>query len=559
MSTHGPKFRDISGMTLQFILVILFTALQLILSPSGCIAADTAAPAKSQLSVPEKSTVTLDDKELFAVRGIGAITSEVRANFISERIKKAAEDLTIRTDSIKTVDADISTDVVTGDMTLLSILDQDAANTGRTRQELAGEYAETIRTSIEGYRADYSRESILYAAGYTVVAAIIGILLIFLMNRLFRKLNILIDTRYKDKLRSIQIKSIEIIQVDRVRAFVHGTARFIHFALILILVYAFFNFTLGMFPWTRPLAGRIFSLVLNPLQVMGTGIMNEIPKLLFIVVLVIVTRYALKIMHLLFDHIEQGTITFSGFYPEWAKPTYRILRFLVIAFAAVVAFPYVPGSDSPAFKGVSLFLGVLFSLGSQSTVSNILAGFTMTYRRLFKVGDRVKIDDILGDVTRIRLQVTHLKTVKNEEVIVPNSTILNSNVTNYSSLVEEKPLILHTSITIGYDAPWRQVHALLLMAAERTPGLLREPAPFVLQKSLDDFYVTYELNVSTDTPHTMSKLYSGLHQNIQDCFNEFSVQIMSPNYEADREVPTVVPKERWFAAPAAGTEDTIKE
>jgi small-conductance mechanosensitive channel len=264
-------------------------------------------------------------------------------------------------------------------------------------------------------------------------------------------------------------------------------------------------------------------------------------------------------MHLLFDHIEQGTITFSGFYPEWAKPTYRILRFLVIAFAAVVAFPYVPGSDSPAFKGVSLFLGVLFSLGSQSTVSNILAGFTMTYRRLFKVGDRVRIDDILGDVTRIRLQVTHLKTVKNEEVIVPNSTILNSTVTNYSSLVEEKPLLLHTSLTIGYDAPWRQVHALLLMAAERTPGLLREPAPFVLQKSLDDFYVTYELNVATNTPHSMATFYSGLHQNIQDCFNEYGVQIMSPNYEADRSEPTIVPKERWFAAPAAGTEDTIKE
>jgi len=559
MIAHGPKSLDITGTTLHFILVILFTALQLILTPSGCIAADTAAPAKSQLSVPEKSPVMLDNKELFAVRGIGAITSEMRANFISARIKKAAEDLTIRTESIKAVDAEISTDIVTGDMTLISILDRDASETGQTRQELAGKYAGTIRTSIESYRVDYSRESMLYAAGYTVVAAIIGILLIFLINRLFRKLNILIDTRYKDKLRSIQIKSIEIVQVDRVRAFVHGTARFIHFALILILVYAFFNFTLGLFPWTRPLAGRIFSLVLNPLQVIGTGIMNQIPNLLFIVVLVFITRFALKIMRLLFDHIEQGTITFSGFYPEWAKPTYRILRFLVIAFAAVVAFPYVPGSDSPAFKGVSLFLGVLFSLGSQSTVSNILAGFTMTYRRLFKVGDRVKIDDILGDVTRIRLQVTHLKTVKNEEVIVPNSTILNSTVTNYSSLVEEKPLILHTSITIGYDAPWRQVHALLLMAAERTPGLLREPAPFVLQKSLDDFYVTYELNVSTDTPHIMSKLYSGLHQNIQDCFNEYGVQIMSPNYEADRSESTIVPKERWFAAPAAGPEVIMQE
>ncbi len=541
-----------------FILVILFTALQLMLTPCGCMAKDKAPPAKPQLSVREISPVTLDGKELFSVRGIGAFSSEVRAHFISGRIKKAADDLTVRTDSIKAVDGDISTDVVTGDLALMSVFDSDALERGQTRQELAGEYVGAIRTSIERYRTDYSRETILYAVGYSVVAAIIGILLIFLLNRLFRKLNILIDTRYKDKLHSIQIKSLELVQVDRVRAFVHGTARFIHFALILILLYAFLNFTLGLFPWTRPLAGRILSFVLDPLQVMGTGIMNEIPKLLFIVVLAIVTRYALKIMRLLFDQIEQGTITFSGFYPEWAKPTYRILRFLVIAFAAVVAFPYVPGSDSPAFKGVSLFLGVLFSLGSQSTVSNILAGFTMTYRRLFKVGDRVRINDILGDVTRIRLQVTHLKTVKNEEVIVPNSTILNSTVTNYSSLIEEKPLLLHTSLTIGYDAPWRQVHALLLMAAERTPGLLREPAPFVLQKSLDDFYVTYELNVATNTPHSMATFYSGLHQNIQDCFNEYGVQIMSPNYEADRSEPTIVPKDRWFAAPADGAEDTMR-
>ncbi|MBP1753213.1 MAG: MscS Mechanosensitive ion channel, partial [Geobacteraceae bacterium] len=228
----------------------------------------------------------------------------------------------------------------------------------------------------------------------------------------------------------------------------------------------------------------------------------------------------------------------------------RIFRLLIVAFAVIVAFPYIPGSESPAFKGVSLFLGVLFSLGSQSTVSNILAGFTLTYRRLYKVGDRVRIDDIVGDVTMIRVPVTHLKTVKNEEVIIPNSTILNSNVTNYSSLSMETGLILHTTVTIGYDAPWRQVHALLLMAAERTPGLLKDPPPFVFQKSLDDFYVSYELNVYTDMPHAMGRLYSDLHQNIQDCFNEYGVQIMSPNYEADRPEAPIVPKERWYEAPA---------
>jgi small-conductance mechanosensitive channel len=221
----------------------------------------------------------------------------------------------------------------------------------------------------------------------------------------------------------------------------------------------------------------------------------------------------------------------------------------------VVAFPYIPGSESSAFKGISIFLGVLFSLGSTSFIANILAGYTLTYRRVFKIGDRVKIADFIGDVVETKLQVTHLHTVKNEEIIVPNSMIVNGHVINYSSLAREKGLILHTSVTIGYDAPWRQVHAMLLMAAEKTPGLLREPAPFVLQKSLGDFYVDYELNVYTDKPLEMAKLYSELHQNIQDFFNEYGVQIMSPAYESDPDRPKFVPKEKWYAPPAKPPDD----
>jgi small-conductance mechanosensitive channel len=179
-----------------------------------------------------------------------------------------------------------------------------------------------------------------------------------------------------------------------------------------------------------------------------------------------------------------------------------------------------------------------------------LAGYTLVYRRVFKVGDRVKIADFMGDVMEIRLQVTHLRTIKNEEIVVPSSMIINSHVINYSSLARQQGLILHTAVTIGYDAPWRQVHALLLMAAEKTPGLLREPAPFVLQTSLDDFYVSYELNAYTDNPLTMIQVYSDLHENIQDAFNEYGVQIMSPSYRFDPERPKVVPKDQWYAAPS---------
>lgn len=535
----------------NIIVIIIISVLQSICAPCYGVPPVQAPPGKAQPASPKKSPVMFAGKELFPVLGMGSFSPEDRATSISARMKNIAEDLAIRTDSIKTVDEDSSTYVVTGDTIILSVTDRDAAEYGRTRQDLAGEYAGKIRAAIERYRADYSRESILYALLYTLIATVICSLLLLLVCRLFRMLHNLIETRYKERLHAIHIKTIEIVQVQRVRAIVDGAVKFFRLGIILVIAYTFIHVVLGFFPWTRSIADQILGFVLAPLKVIGTGIIKDIPNLLFIVALVFITRYLLKFMQMFSTQVEQGNITFSGFFPEWAKPTYKIIRFLVIAFAAVVAFPYVPGSNSPAFKGVSIFIGVLFSLGSQSTISNILAGLTMTYRRLFKVGDRVRIGDIVGDVADIRLQVTHFRTVKNEEVIVPNSTILSSNVTNYSTLRKEKALILYTSVTIGYDTPWRQVHALLLMAAARVPGLLRDPAPFVLQKSLEDFYVRYELNVYTDTPHMMALLYSEMHKNIQDCFNEYGVQIMSPNYEADRAVSTVVPKESWYAAPAA--------
>ena len=212
--------------------------------------------------------------------------------------------------------------------------------------------------------------------------------------------------------------------------------------------------------------------------------------------------------------------------------------------------PYLPGSGSEAFKGVSLFAGVVFSLGSSGVISNIMAGYSLTYRRAYKVGDWVQIGDTIGHVETIRLQVTHVRSPKNEEVIIPNSLILNNSVTNYSSLARKRGLILHTTVGIGYETPWRQVEAMLLVAAERTPGLLREPPPFVLHRTLGDFCVNYELNVYCDRPSEQMPLYTELHRNILDVFNEHGVQIMTPAYEGDPAEPKVVPKDKWFESPA---------
>jgi small-conductance mechanosensitive channel len=223
-----------------------------------------------------------------------------------------------------------------------------------------------------------------------------------------------------------------------------------------------------------------------------------------------------------------------------------------VVFALVVAYPYIPGAESPALRGLSLFFGILLSVGSSSTISNIIAGYSLTYRRMFKVGDRVRIDHVTGDVVEVRLLVTHLHTIKNEEVIVPNSKILGNEVVNYSSLARARGLILHTTVGIGYETPWRQVVAMLRMAASRTPGLLEDPEPFVLQTALADFAVTYELNAYCDNAQAMTALYSDMHRNILDVFNEYGVQIMTPAYEGDPAEPKIVPKELWYAPPAVG-------
>ena len=254
--------------------------------------------------------------------------------------------------------------------------------------------------------------------------------------------------------------------------------------------------------------------------------------------------YVMKFVRMLAREFERGNIRIRGFYPEWIQPTYRIIRFLLIAFTVVLIYPFLPGENSPAFKGVGIFLGVLFSLGSTSAVANVVAGIMLTYTRGFRTGDWVKIGDNIGEIVSQNLLATHLQTFQKEEVVIPNSVVLTSHVVNYSLVGQTEGVLLHTSATIGYDTPWRTVHQLMIEAALKTPDILPEPAPFVLQKALDDSYVQYEINAYTRNPHAMFITYSNLHANIQDCFYAAGVEIMSPVYHSLRDGnKTAIPAE----------------
>lgn len=516
---------------------------------SNTLAATSSPPEPADASVAGYPVV-LGDKVLFYVRAVQAYSGDHRAAAISGRLKTLSEDYSFSPDSIMVVDSEISADIVAADRMIMSVFDSDARAEKVKRNELAEKYVQKIRPGIETYRQEYSRKALFLGILYLLIATLALIAVVYLLNRIYRRGEHTIQEWVRTKKLSLHIKSFEIIRAERIRILLTTGIRLVRFLVLLVLFYTFAHLGLSFFPWTRGFAGRLLTHIVVPVQFVGRTVWTQIPNFIVLAIVVLVTVYVLKVTRLLFSEIEKGSFTIKEFYPEWAQPTYRICRISIIAFAAVVAFPYIPGSESPAFKGISIFLGILFSLGSTSFIANILAGYTLTYRRVFKVGDRVKIADFVGDVVNTRLQVTHLRTIKNEEIIVPNSMIVSSHVINYSSLALERGLILHTTVTIGYDVPWRQVHAMLLMAADRTTGLLREPPPFILQKSLDDFYVTYELNVYTDKAQEMATRYSELHQNIQDAFNEHGVQIMSPNYVADPAGPKLVPRERWFAAPA---------
>lgn len=528
---------------------------------AGDVFAQTApAPNVTQEQTVATAPVIIDDMTLFSVRGIQAFQAEQRAGTIADSIRKVASDRSIPVASLAVFETEHSTDIMAGKERLVSIYDVDAAPDGISRQVLAKLYLSRIRSVIEKYRLDRMPDSLARGAGYSLLAIIGLVVALFVLKKLYLRLYSFLEGRYKSRVHALHIQSLEFVRAERIWTAVTGTLRAIRLILALIIFYICLHLILGFFPWTRLFAANLLGYVLKPVLLIGKGMLIQIPNLLFIAVLIFLIRYFLKLMKLFFTGIENKTLTISGFDPDWAKPTYKIARLLVVVFAIIVAYPYIPGSGSPAFKGISLFIGVVFSLGSSSAISNIIAGYMMTYRRAFKIGDRVKIDEYTGDVTEIRLQVTHLRTVKNEEVIVPNSAILAGHVVNYSSFAREHGLILHTTVGIGYEVPWRQVHAMLLRAAEQTSDILREPCPFVLQKSLGDFAVTYELNVYVDTPQDMPKIYSELHRNILDTFNEYGVQIMTPAYEGDPDQPKIVPKEKWFEFPADGSGGkTIRE
>jgi small-conductance mechanosensitive channel len=522
---------------------ILLTTVPVVYSQSS-----NSPPVSSPSTPPvmaKGTPVILGDETLFNIQArIGSFSPEFRAQVVTDRIETLANSPEISLDTLKIIDnkATKIVDIKTSDQTLITIADIDAVAAGKTRQELADKYLLTIKKSVTEFRAAHSFDNILRGVIYALIATLILILSLVVASRLSPVIYRSLQQKRGNQIQALTLLGSEILSADRLVELIWEIVKVFRLALLLGLFYLYVNLCLSFFPWTKGLSRTLFGYVLTAFQTLGVGIIAYLPKLFVLAFIWLITSYVLKIFRFLFAEIEQGNIVFQGFYPEWANSTSKLLQFLIFALAATVAFPYLPGSGSPAFQGISLFLGLLVSLGSSTAVANLVSGTILTYTRAFQVGDRVKIGETIGDIVDKTLFVTRIRTVKNVVITIPNSAVLGSHVINYSTAknhAELSPLIIHTTVTLGYDLPWQKIHNTLIKAALATPEILTEPAPFVWQTSLDDFYVSYQLNAYTNNANIMGKIYSNLHENIQDKCNEADIEILSPHYRQIRDGNTV--------------------
>lgn len=494
----------------------------------------------SSSSLTGSPVTFMNDTLFFVYAQIGPYTPDERAKSIMERLERISKDPTIILDSIKLQNEANFTNIIIGDLVLMSVTDVDARIVGLTHEDLALANSVIIKSTLYNYFEDTSFETLLKGGIFTLIATIVLIILLRLMSRYFPRFYKWIRSLKGTHIRGVGIQNLEFLSAERMTNVAIFFAKFLRLLLVLLMLYFYLPLVFSFFPWTRLWASKLIGYITSPLKILWDNFVDFLPNLFFILVAVIIARYFIKFIKLIFEEIEKENVKFDWFYSEWAKPTYNIVRFIIIIATLIIIFPYLPGSSSPAFQGISIFFGLLISLGSTSAVANVVAGVVLTYMRPFKIGDRVKIAETMGDVIEKNLLITRLKTIKNEYITIPNAQILANYITNYSrSSSGNEGLILHSGVTISYDVQWKKVHELLIAAAKETPDILPSPEPFVYQKSLDDFYVSYEINAYTEKPHLMARIYSDLHKNILDKFNEAGVEIMSPHFTGVRDSNTI--------------------
>ena len=489
--------------------------------------------------------VIVDDDTLFyfyAKRG--GHTPQQRAENVANDITALGKRFNLKPDSLYIESSDIVTDVMYDNKVIVSFTDQDGLWEGCTRDQLAAEKRLVILEKLKVMKEEHGFLQLCKRVAYFVLVLVGQFLLFWGTNWLFRRVKVRIVKLRNTRLKPFSIQDYELLDTHKQVKLLIFLASLVRYAFMLLQLLLSVPLLFSIFPQTKNLALQLFSYIWNPVKSILVGIVSYIPNLFTIFVICLAIRYLVRLFRYLAGEVQSERLKLRGFYPDWAIPTYHIIRFLLYAFMIAMIYPYLPGSNSGVFQGISVFVGLIVSLGSSTVIGNIIAGLVITYMRPFKIGDRIKLNDTTGNVIEKTPLVTRIRTPKNEVVTIPNSFVMSSHTVNFSQSAREYGLIIHSEVSIGYDVPWRKVNKLLIEAALNTPGVVDDPRPFILSTSLNDWYPVYQVNAYIKDADKLAQIYSDLHQSIQDRFNEEGIEIMSPHYMAVRDgnASTLPPK-----------------
>ncbi len=482
--------------------------------------------------------VILDNQTLLVVRApVGPFSAQERAGVITQRLQRLAQDNSIPVEDIRIQAEEGLYSIVYGTRTLLTVTEADAKAARQEPPELVAYYLNIIRDAVQEYR---NKRSLTHISRGLAIASL-STLLLFLSLRLIvwfsPRIAGNLNQWAQERIPFLNIGQIRLMTSSQVINVIAGILRFIRMLIVLLIIYLYLIFVFKLFPWTEHLGVSLTVPLQRQLEASLQALVDYLPNLGVLIIICVVTFYTAKIIKFFFNEIKRGELVIPGFYRDWADPTYMLVMLGVLIIAVMIAVPYIPGFGSPAFQGISIFLGLLATLGTTATVANVVAGLILIYSRAFQVGDRVRIGDVTGDIVEKTLLATRIRSIQNVYITIPNAAILGGSIIDFTTTCREynTTLILNTTITLGYDIPWPKVYDALKKAALATEDVLSDPPPFVFQKSLDDFYVSYELNVHIVCPDRMEKVYSQLHENIQDKCNEAGIEILSPHYSALRD------------------------
>ncbi|MFT4223272.1 mechanosensitive ion channel family protein [Dysgonomonas sp.] len=474
----------------------------------------------------------------------GGVMPADRAERTKEMILSLGKKLVLKPDSLHIFNSEYVTDIMSGNKVILSLTDEDALWQNTTREELVNSYLQIISKQVSDLHAEYGLQQKIKSVLLLVLIIISQIGLIYLTNKLFKRIRIRIGKLANEKLKSISLFNYEFLNNEKQERILVFVTNVLKYAFIFLQLIISLSFVFSIFPETEEYAFILFSYIWNPVKNISGAIIGFFPNLLKIAIIYYVFKYMVRSLKYLANEIAAEKLKINGFYPDWALSTYHILRFLLYCFMLIMIWPLLPNSSSPVFQGVSVFIGLIISLGSTSVIGNLMAGLVITYMRAFKIGDQIKLNDTVGNVTEKTPFVTRIRTAKNDVITIPNSFVLSSQTFNYSVAARNYGIVIHCDVTIGYDIPWRQVQELLIEAAIHTDGIAPTPVPFVLVRGLSDFYICYQINAYTDKDLSMPGVYSDLYKNIIDLFNEAGIEIMSPHFYAARKGDdTMIPPE----------------